>query len=215
MTRRVAILGAGGHARVVADILLCLKSSASADIEIAGFVAPSGENWCDIDIIGDDTDLPSLIKSGHVTDYIVGIGTIRGGVALRRNLVRAAEQAGAQPFTAAHPSAIIGRDSQLSPGSAVMAGAVVNPGSKIGEHSIINTGAIIDHDCSIGAFAHIAPGSTLSGGVDIGPDTLIGTGATIRQGVTIGEGVTVGAGSVVISDLADGVTALGCPARPV
>lgn len=49
--------------------------------------------------------------------------------------------------------------------------------------------------------------------VKIGARSWLATGVVVTPGVTIGEGVTVGANSVVTSDLPDGCTAAGAPAR--
>ncbi|MBR9824358.1 MAG: acetyltransferase [Alphaproteobacteria bacterium] len=215
MSPRVAILGAGGHAKVVADILLCMRRADTAELEIAGFIAPGEQGWLDLPCLGDDNALPDLVRNGIVTHFLVGIGAVKGGKGLRQKVVESAEAAGAKPFTAIHPSATIGHDVDIRHGATIMARTAINPGCHIGEHAVVNTGATIDHDCRVGAFAHIAPGVTLSGGVAIGVNTLIGVGSTIRQGAVVGANTTVGAGAVVVSDLAAEVIAVGCPAKPL
>jgi UDP-perosamine 4-acetyltransferase len=96
-----------------------------------------------------------------------------------------------------------------------MAGVVINAESVIADLVIVNTGATIDHDCVIGLAAHIAPQSGLAGNVTVGSETFIGIGTKVIPGVCIGEHVMIGAGGVVISDLPDGVTAVGVPVRIV
>ena len=90
---------------------------------------------------------------------------------------------------------------------------VVQPDAVIGDHVIVNTGATIDHDCTIGDYAHLAPGVHLSGSVHVGEGAFLGIGSVVIPGVKIGRWSTLGAGAVAIRDLADGVTAVGVPAR--
>ncbi|MFC4724456.1 acetyltransferase [Glycocaulis abyssi] len=212
MTAQVAILGAGGHARVVADILMSMAGK-GADLTIAGFIAPEGDAWLDIPLLGDDAALAGLVSSGAVSHFIVGVGSTCGGQPLRRRLASIAADAGALPISAIHPAAVIGREVVILPGTAVMALAAVNAGSRIGRHVIVNTGACIDHDAVVGDFAHLAPRSVLSGNVRVGNNALVGVGACVRQGISIGSDATLGAGAVAVSDIADGVTAKGIPAR--
>jgi len=78
----------------------------------------------------------------------------------------------------------------------------------------VTTRASIDHDCRIGAFSHVCPGAALAGTVTVGGHSWIGIGSQVRQGIRIGSHVTVGAGATVVSDIADGLTVVGTPARP-
>jgi acetyltransferase EpsM len=212
VTARVAILGAGGHARVVADILLCMQDAGAA-LAVAGFIAPEGEAWMGIPVLGADSDLAALAADGVISHFILGVGSVRGGQAVRPRLAETAIAAGAAPLAAIHPSAVIGRGAVVQPGAAVMALAAINPGARVGAHAIINTGARIDHDTEVGDFAHIAPGATVSGDARIGRNALIGVGASVRQGARVGEGATVGAGAAVTRDIPDGAVAMGVPAR--
>jgi UDP-perosamine 4-acetyltransferase len=96
-----------------------------------------------------------------------------------------------------------------------MAGAVVNADSIIDDLAIINTGATVDHDCRVGRAVHIGPQCALAGNVVVGAGSFLGVGCKLIPGVRIGEHATVAAGAVVVSDIADGVTAMGVPAKPV
>ena len=61
--------------------------------------------------------------------------------------------------------------------------------------------------------AHVAPGCALAGNVRVGVRTLIGVGSAVRPGIRIGADVIVGTGSAVVSDVPDGATVAGVPAR--
>ena len=203
---RVAICGAGGHGRVVADIV---KSGLSGR-GIHGF-------------FDDRSDLIGEVVSGHTVlggidqslendpedyDLIVAIGINE----VRARVVSNLKTVGRSFATAIHWSAQIGTDVEIGPGSVVMANAVINTGTRIGAHVIINTSASVDHDSVIDDYAHISPGSHLGGNVRVGIGTQIGIGACVVPGVTIGGWSVIGAGATVICDVPEGVIAVGTPA---
>jgi acetyltransferase-like isoleucine patch superfamily enzyme len=94
-----------------------------------------------------------------------------------------------------------------------MAGAVINVGTVIKDCVIVNTACSIDHDCVVSSFAHSSPGVRIGGGVSIGEKSWIGIGATIKNFLTVGSGVLVGAGATVVSNVEDGMTVTGTPAK--
>lgn len=207
--RRVVIVGSGGHARVVVDILE--REGAS---EIAGFldsIAQAGSKRHGYQVVGRPEDIAGLVEQ-----FAIAAGFVAIGDNWTRGLITEAIKAavpGLPLVAAVHPSAVIGRDVEVGAGSAAMAGAVINPGSRIGFGSVINTQASVDHDCSLGSFASIAPGATLSGGVHVGAYAVVGPGACVLETVRIGEHAVIGAGSVVTRDVPPRVIAYGNPAR--
>lgn len=201
----ILILGAGGHAKVVADILLQQGAS------VLGFLDDDPMMW-DRKPLG----LPVLgtIESAHdfpSASLVHGIGSNL----VRRQLAIQFRERGWQQ--AVHPQAIIAPSVRLGIGVVIAAGAVVNPDATIGDHTIINTCASVDHDAVIGPCAHIAPGARIAGTVHVGPGTLVGIGATVIPSRTIGAWAIIGAGATVITDIPDSVTAMGVPAiwRPI
>lgn len=204
MSGDILILGAGGHGKVVADILCC------AGARVRGFLDDDPATWGTLRL-----GLPVLgavaTHAVHAPAVILGIGDI----AARRDLV-ARLSAGKAPrwCVAIHPRATLARSVAIGAGVTVMAGAVVNADTTLGDHCVVNTGATVDHDCAIGPYAHIAPGAHLAGGVHVGAGALIGIGAVVTPNLTIGVGSVVAAGAVVIADVPDGVTVKGVPARP-
>lgn len=211
MNERPAILlGAGGHAKVLLDILL------EQDVKVLG-IADKTDNdigtesgLYGIPIIGSDADV--LRYSPEDIELVNGIGSI-ASTELRRSVYEKFKARGYCFRQVVHSSAVISKRAVLSEGVQVMAGAVINIGTQIGENSIVNTRASIDHDCVVGAHVHIAPGATLSGGVTVGDGCHIGTGATIVQGMQIGIKTIVGAGAVVVSNLTGKTVFCGVPAR--
>lgn len=205
--RRVIIVGAGGHARVVASILLWMR-----DVDVVGVAdrtkATLGETVGFTRIVTTIDELPALRREG-VTWAALAIGDNRERAALFSRL----EAEGFSLLTARHPTAIIERDVGLGAGSMVCAGAILCAGVSVGPDVLLNTGAIVDHESRIGAHAHIGPGCRISGRVAIGERTFVGAGTTIRDHVTIGADSVIGVGSVIVDDIPDGVVAYGVPAR--
>jgi UDP-perosamine 4-acetyltransferase len=203
-------IGAGGHAKVIIDIL-----SYSSSVQVVGLVEMATRLFgAAIEgrlILGDDGLLPQLLAEG-VGSAFIGIGGVGDNVP-RAEAYDRIIKIGFDLITAIHPRAIVARSAKLGRGVSVMAGTVVNPGAVIGENVILNSQCTVEHDCVIGDHVHIAPGATLSGAVQVGRLSHIGTGASIRQGVRIGERVVVGVGSVVIGDVSDGMIVVGAPAR--
>ena len=206
-TKPVIIIGAGGHGRVLMDILLDIG------IQVIGFLdndaTLQGKDFCGVPILGRDEEI--VHYQNDKLDLVNGIGST-GVASLRRNIYEKFKAHGFHFRQVIHPSAVISRCAVLDEGVQVMAGAVINIGSRIGENTIINTRASVDHDCRIGKHVHIAPGVTLSGGVMVEAETLVGTGSCVIQGIRIGEGSLVGAGSAVIHDVSNHAMMSGTPA---
>ena len=193
--RMTYLIGAGGHAKVIADILIACGRPPAAFLD----EAPQHNYVLGITVIK-GLELPEPDSAVIVA---VGDHSTRERLARRYSLFD----------IAIHPTAHVARDAEIGPGSVVMAGAVINPGTRIGSHCIVNTNATVDHDCLISDFAHIAPGATIGGHVRVGAGSMVGLGANVIHGRTIGEQTIIGAGSTVVRDLPSCVVAIGSPAR--
>lgn len=203
--KKLALFGASGHGKVVAEIaLLCGWST----VEFFDDAWPSHHQNGKWPISGNAATLQERLA--EFDGVLVSIGDC----AIRWKIQEELQMTGARLVTLIHPSAVISPDATLGIGTVVMAGAVINVDTLIGPAGIINTGATVDHDCKLGYAVHICPGTHLSGNVHIGNLSWIGVGATVKQGMRIGERVLVGAGAVVVNSFEDGFTLIGNPARP-
>ena len=206
---RLIVFGAGGHAKVVIDII-----EQQGIYAIAGLLDDDpkhqGQRFFGYPVLGTRAALPALI-SAELRHAIVTIGDN----AIRAAVAALLDEHGWRCASAVHPRASIGRGVEIGPGSVVMAGCVVNADTTLGAQVIVNTGATVDHDCRIGDAVHIAPGCHLCGGVSVGAGSLLGAGSTVTPGVRIGSKVIIGAGSTLIRDVADAAKVSGSPGRPL
>lgn len=132
----------------------------------------------------------------------------------RATLAAAAEALGLLPAAAAvHPAAVVATTAEIGPGGIVNPGAVIEPFARIGVRAMIHAGAVVCHDSRLGDGVAVSPGARLCGWVRLGDGAVVYAGATVLPRVRIGAGATVGAGAVVISDVPDGTTVVGVPAR--
>lgn len=204
--RRLALLGASGHGKVVADAALAGGWGAVEFFDDAWPQRQSNGPWS---VTGDSATLIARLQ--EFQGVIVSIGDC----AVRWNRQQELQAAGAPLITVVHPAALVSRHAMLGAGTVVMAGAVVNIGTVVGQSCIINTGATVDHDCHLGDAVHVCPGAHLSGNVQVGHGSWVGVGAAVKQGMIIGERVMVGAGAVVVLAVPDGLTVVGNPAAPL
>lgn len=203
--RRLAILGAGGHGKVVAD---CAELSGWDEIVFFDDNCPTKNSNAHWRTVGNSSD---LLKQVKIFDGVF--------VAIGNNVTRCYEfyrlsEAGANIPIIIHPAATVSRYVSIGAGSVVVAGAVVNIDSKIGIGSIINTGATVGHDCFLGDFVHVCPGTNLAGEVVVSDRSWVGAGSVVRQRIKVGADVTIGAGAVVVSNIPDCCIVTGVPARP-
>ncbi|RJG09223.1 acetyltransferase [Pseudomonas cavernicola] len=203
---RLAILGASGHGKVVADTAECCDWLNVEFFDDAWPVLQGNGAW---PVVGDTAVL--LDRLHEFDGVVVAIGNNR----IRHAKLLELQATGVQMVTLVHPAASVSRYAAIGVGSVVFAGAVVNADARIGLGAILNTGCSIDHDCVLGDAVHVSPGARLAGGVQVGELSWIGIGASVRQLIRIGARVMVGAAAAVVADVPDDVTVAGVPARVV
>jgi sugar O-acyltransferase (sialic acid O-acetyltransferase NeuD family) len=204
--KTLAILGASGHGKVVADLASCLDWTT---IQFFDDAWPEKSKIGDWDVIGNTAKLEETINSYHGVVIAIGQNKIRLEKQSRL------EQAGGEFVHLIHPSAVVRKRSSVGPGSVIMAGAIVNAFTVIGRACIVNTAATVDHDVLIEDGSHISPGANLAGAVQVGQCSWVGIGSSVLQNIKIGARATVGAGAVVIRDVLDYSVVTGCPAIPL
>ena len=211
MNHPIIIIGAGGHARVIADALL------AAGEKVLGYTdsdrSLQGTAIYGLPVLGDDSRLCDyspvevLLANG-----MGGVGE-RGKSTLRSRVqIRLAAQ-GWRFAAVRHPTAIVSAFASLAEGVQLLAASVVQAGASVGVGAIVNTAAVIEHDVSLGDWVHVAPGAVLCGNVSIEKFSHIGAGAVVRQGIRLGADTVVAAGAVVVKDFSGPGLLMGVPAR--
>ncbi len=208
--RDIAMVGAGGHAKVCIDVLreqewrivACLTTDTKGD--------QTARTCNGVEVIACQDAATWIEERGLAAAFIaVGDNNVRARISGLLDQHEIGQPAAISAHAVVAPSVAVGA------GALIMPGVVINADAVIGKGAIINTGACVDHDCAIGAFAHIAPGCALAGGVRIGAGSLCGVGSRFVPGVEIGPGSLVAAGAVVIKNHGADSRLAGVPARPI
>lgn len=201
---RLAILGASGHGKVVADAAGLVRWDEVVFFDDAWPELKQNGPWA---VVGDTVQLLKNLRSFE--GVVVAIGNNQ----IRREKHCELAAAGAEIVSVIHPAAVISEYAEIGVGSVVFANAVINACAEVGEGCIVNTGAVVEHDCVLGEFAHVSPNAVLAGGTKIGPLAWVGACASVRPLIEVGEGVVIGMGAVVTKDVPPGVKVVGNPAR--
>ncbi|MCC7280587.1 MAG: acetyltransferase [Chromatiaceae bacterium] len=210
MRPHCVIVGAGGHARVVAGILERLGETRLIGV-LDRTAETTGERIGFSKIIGAYDLLSALITQGVGRVYLA-IGDNAARQSLTMRCWREGEGLALPPLI--HPTAILEPGAEIGDGTVLCAGAIIGANARVGRGCIINTGASVDHETIIGDFVHLCPGVRIAGRCKIGHGCFVGIGAVVRDYIEIGARSTVGAGAVVVSHVPDGIVAIGVPARP-
>lgn len=183
MKNNLAIIGKGGHSKVVAEIAsLC--------------------DWINLIFFDDfDSSLPNVEDFYSDAKKFDAVFVAIGNNDIRLEIIEECKKRSIEVANLIHPSAIISSSASLGVGIVIMPMAVVNAASKIGDGCILNTSCSVDHDCVLSSCVHISPGAHLAGGVSVGTKSWIGIGACVKEKITIGENIQIGAGGVVVADL--------------
>lgn len=208
--KKIVLIGAGGHCKVIIDII-----KSKNEYEIIGITSRnSGESKiCDVPIIGNDDLLKQYLNSG-IEYAFIAVGGLED-IKLRNKLLNMVKSLGFKIPVLIHDKAIVSVYSSIGEGTCVMPGAIINAGATIGDNCIINSGAIVEHDCIISDNTHISPNASIAGGVKIGKDSHVGIGSSIIQNLSIGCNVTIGAGAVVVEDVENNLVVVGTPAKVI
>ena len=202
--KRLAILGASGHGKVIAEIAL------STDWDSVEFYDDAFPIKALLDSYVIHGGLDKLLERSNFYDgFHVAIGDNK----TRLNILNQLLRLNLPCPNIISLSAVVSQSASLGVGISIMENVVVNANTILGDGVILNTSCSVDHDCNIASGVHISPGAHLAGDVSVGVCSWVGIGSAIIQGKVIGDDSIIGAGSAVISNIPNGVTAVGVPSK--
>lgn len=211
VTKRLAIVGAGGFGRETFDLIRSSDPLAER-WSIAGFIDPMadetllsliGSEW-----LGDDDDFLVTPKADAVLIAV-------GDPYLRARIADRYREVGVSIADFIHPSVELGSNTVWGEGCIVSSGVMLMNNSRLGDFANLDRRAMVGHDSIVGDFATLHPASVLSGYVTVGAFTRLGTCSCVLPNVSIGSSVVVAAGAVVASSINEGLTVAGVPAKPL
>ncbi|MCL1141723.1 acetyltransferase [Shewanella gaetbuli] len=197
MSKSLVMIGSGGHACVLMDLIEQLELP-----PVVAYVSPdvsfNNQVFNGITHLRHDDDISRFSPDDVL--LVNGVGSLPNQ-AHRQKLCQFYHQLGYQFATIISPNSIVSKSAILAQGVQVMNNVVIQANTRVNAHTIVNTGAIVEHDCDIGANNHLAPRATICGNVTTGAGVHIGTSATVIQGITIEQNVIVGAGATVTHNI--------------
>jgi sugar O-acyltransferase (sialic acid O-acetyltransferase NeuD family) len=202
--RKLLIIGAGRHGRVVADTALAAGS------EIAGFLddtRPAGSEVEGVAVLGGFARRtePALLAE-------VAVIVALGDNAARLRLADEVEGAGGVLATVVARSCDVAPSARIGPGVFIGSFGRVRPGARIGRCALIESHCGIGTDALVGAGAFLGPGVQTTGGTALDAAAFVGAGAMIIEEARVGAHSVVGANSTVREDVPAGVMVMGSPA---
>ncbi|MGL4671207.1 acetyltransferase [Cetobacterium sp.] len=208
--KKVVVIGCGGHAKVVIDIIQQRITKLNEEILIVGilddsFIENEQKKLFQIPLIGKINKILELQKDIY---YVIAIGNNK----IRKKIAQ--EYKHINYLTLIHPDSVIGNNVEIGCGTVVMAGAIINSYTTIGKHCILNSGSTVEHDNILGDYVHISPRAILCGGVKIGEESWIGAGAIVVVGVELSKNIIIGAGAVILKSIEkSNLTFIGIPGK--
>ena len=205
MSKKIVLIGGGGHCKSVLDSLL--RNNEYDEIVITDNDIPVDTEIMGCRVVGNDDVLPYLLSAGF-TEAFITVGSIKS-TKVRRILFEKAKDLSFNMPNIIDRSAVVSDYAKLGKGIFIGKCSVVNADATIGDVAIINTCSVIEHECAVGDYSHISVGAKLCGNVKIGNDSLVGAGSVVIQGIEVGNNVIIGAGSTVLKSIEDNSTRVG------
>lgn len=208
--RKLLLFPFGGNAREALSSVLAKDGGWAA----LGFFDDAEATWgkacCGVRVLGG-----RAVLEAHPDAYVLAVPGSPTTYLARRKTIESLGLAPERFATVVHPSAVVGPGASVGRNTLLMPHVVVSPGASVGDHCVVLPNTVISHESAVGAHTLIGSNVTVSGGVRIGENCYIGSGVKIRDGIRIGAGCLLGLGANVVSDVEDGVVAVGNPARPL
>lgn len=161
--KKLLIVGAGGHGRVVKEVAESL-----GEYEKIDFLDDSSE-----EAVAKIDDLERM--HGEYDSAFVGIGNN----VFRLECIAKIKDIGYEIPVLIHPTAYISKSANIGLGTVVEPKALVNANTRVGEGCIISVGSIIDHDVILNNCVHANAGSIVKAGARIESLTKLEAGQVV------------------------------------
>ena len=212
--RSLVLLGAGGTAREVIDLVAAQARMGPADRIVAILDDDPSRvagNLHGIPITG---GLGSAHDFPHEFWFVDTLGSPRNYLA-RPERIGSLGIAEGRFATLVHPAAAVSDSAALGAGSIVLAFAAIGADARLGAHVTLLPGATVSHDSEVDDWSVLATGVIVSGSTRVGRCCYVGAGAVLIDGCSVGAGALVGMGSVVLRDVPPGAVVAGNPAKAI
>jgi len=203
--RKVAIIGAGGQAKVIVDIFRLTGT------EICGYISsePKGTYINGYQVLCSIDEFANSNNALGIDEIIISIGDNF----IRSNIVAKLSHLNIKYINAIHPRSNISSRAIIGEDVVINAGATINSHAVIGSHCNIGSNSSIDHDCCIKNYVNIAPGAILCGNVIVHEFSVIGPGAVVIEKINVGANSLIAAGSVVVNNINNNTVIMGVPGK--
>jgi UDP-3-O-[3-hydroxymyristoyl] glucosamine N-acyltransferase len=157
MKPKVVIIGAGGHAKIVCDLILKLNKHeiiGFADISVNESMSRKTDSifYLNYKIIANQESLTKLFD--QCDHFIIALGNNKKRAhyydQMKHQLI---------PLCLIHPNANVSSTAIIGQGSVILANAVVNSNSIVAENCILNSGVIVDNDCRVDDHVYLKMGT--------------------------------------------------------
>lgn len=169
MGKKLLILGAGGHGKVVKEVALSLQEHGKPMYTTVDFLDDQLEiavgKISELEVIGTRYD-----------EIFCGIGNN----AVRKNLLQRIQSMNKTIPVLTHPTAYISPTAVIKDGTIVEPKAIVNAGSIVDEGCIISVGAIVDHDVHVEEYCHVNAGAICKAGSHIESSRKLEAGEIVK-----------------------------------
>lgn len=200
----IVVIGTGGLAREFSSFF-------SSEVNILGFSSSKKNEFYDFSLCGKNfgCDIyPDVVGTKYA---VIAIGSPSAKRAVSIKL----KGLGFKFPNLVHPSAVSATNllQSKSEGIIISPNCVIGSNVDFAHHVYLNFMVGVGHDTRFESYIQVNPGVQIGGAVSVEEGVLIGSGSTIRQGLKVRRASTVGSGSVVLSQVREGITVIGNPAK--
>lgn len=207
--QKIAIIGGGGCAKEVAEIIRAINNK-HLTYDLLGFLVD--EKYCPPQEINGYPRLGNTdwaIEHKETIRFVCAIGDARPREIVMNRLM----DQGVKFESIIAPNAYIGRFSLLGEGCILYWGAGISVNCKLGKGVLMNANTTIGHDVEVGDYSTLSPASELGGRVVVGKTVSIGSHSYVLPDKKVKDYAVIAAGSIVFSNVKESTTVLGNPAR--